>query len=212
MNTFSTKDAENDLKRYREKGPDGTTRALIEAIKAEGVEGRTLLDVGGGIGAIPLELLAARLARADAVDASEAYVAVAREEAARLGYAERTRHVLGRLSDVADAIEPADIVTLDRVVCCDPDLPGLLGTVTARARRVIGLVYPRLTWWNRIAGFVLDGFGRLTGDSTRWYRHSPAEIDALMGAAGFRRRDIDRTLIWHVVLYVRPSPEPIAAE
>ena len=58
-----------------------------------------------------------------------------------------------------------DIVTLDRVVCCDPDLSGLLGTVTARARRVIGLVYPRLTWWNRIAGFVLDSFGRLTGDA-----------------------------------------------
>jgi hypothetical protein len=71
---------------------------------------------------------------------------------------------------------------------------------------VIGLVYPRLTWWNRVAGFVLDGFGRLRGDSTRWYRHSPAEIDALMGAAGFQRRDVDRTLVWQVDLYVRPTP------
>ena len=54
---FGTGEAEGDLKRYRRNGPDSTTKALIEAIVAEGVEGATLLDIGGGIGAIAFELL-----------------------------------------------------------------------------------------------------------------------------------------------------------
>ena len=84
-NTFSDREAANDLKRYLEKGPDATTRALVDAIVATGVEGTTVLDVGGGIGAIPLELLAAGASRAQAVDASEAYIETSRAEAERRG-------------------------------------------------------------------------------------------------------------------------------
>ena len=73
-NTFSDGEAANDLKRYLENGPDATTRALLDAIVAEGLDGRTVLDIGGGIGAIQLELMAAGAAQVVAVDASEAYI------------------------------------------------------------------------------------------------------------------------------------------
>jgi ubiquinone/menaquinone biosynthesis C-methylase UbiE len=69
--------AASDLKRYREKGPRPWTRTLIESLKAEGVEGATLLDIGGGIGVIPHELLAAGASSATCVDASAAYLATA---------------------------------------------------------------------------------------------------------------------------------------
>src|SRR4051794_41020656 len=95
-NVFSTKEADADVKRYREKGPDSSTKALIEALTAEGVEGQTLLDIGAGIGAIQLDLLAAGLAHAESVDATEAYVVAAREEAERRGFGER---VAGRVGD-----------------------------------------------------------------------------------------------------------------
>ncbi len=207
VNTFSTKDAENDLKRYRQDGPDAATQALIDAIRAEGIEGASLLDVGGGVGAIQLELLAAGLASAQSVDASEAYAAVAKREAERRGLANRASHKVGTLAELADAVAPADIVTLDKVVCCDADLPLLLGDVVARARRMIGLVYPRDRWWNGIASAAIAAWGRITGDPTRWYLHSEAEIDALLGRAGFERREVDRTFIWQVALYVRPPSE-----
>lgn len=204
-NTFSTKEADGDLKRYLKKGPDGTTRALIDAIVAEGVDGATLLDIGGGIGAIPLELLAAGAASAQSVDASEAYVAVARDEADRRGYGDRTSARAGDFVELAPEIEPADVVTLDRVVCCDPNLLGLLGPAAERARRMVGLVYPRQTWWNRIAARAIAGFGWLTRDTKRWHLHRTRDIDAILHGAGFRRREIERTLIWQVVLYVRPA-------
>lgn len=203
-NTFSTKDADDDLQRYLKQGPDRTTRALIDAIVAEGVEGATLLDIGGGIGAIPLGLLASGAARATTVDATEAYVAVARAEAERRGYGDRTTGRVGTFEEIAPQIEPADIVTLDRVVCCDPNLARLLASAAERAVRMIGLVYPRRTWWNRLAARVLNAFAWLTRNQTRWHLHEPTDIDRILTSAGFRRREIDRTFVWQVALYVRP--------
>ena len=212
VNTFSTKEAEADLKRYRRHGAEGVTRALVEAIKAEGVQGRSLLDVGGGIGAIQLELLAAGLARSESVDATEDYVSVARDEAVRIGYGDRSSHRCGTLTELAADVAAADIVTLDKVVCCDPDLHALLAAVASKANRMVGLIYPRVTWWNRLAARALAAWGRVTRDPTRWHFHPDAQIDGLLRNAGFERRDVDRTLIWQVVLFVRraaaPSKEP----
>ena len=202
-NTFDAKAAEGDLKRYLDNGPNGTTQSLIDAIVAEGVDGATLLDIGGGIGAIQLALLAAGAASATSVDATDAYVSTALAEAERRGYGHRTSGRVGTFEELAAEIQAADVVTLDRVVCCDPDLIGLLGSAAARARRMVGLVYPRATWWNRIAKVFIDGLSWLTRDSTRWHLHQPADIDRILTTAGFRRLDVDRTFIWQVALYVR---------
>ena len=202
-NVFSTKEAEADLKRYRDKGPESSTQALIEAIIAEGVDGASLLDIGAGIGAIQLELLAAGLGHAESVDATEAYAAVARDEAERRGYGDR---VSGRVADfvaVAAEIEPADVVTLDKVVCCYRDMPALLGRASERARRLIGLVYPRETWWNRIGSRIFAAWGWITRDPTRWYLHRTADVDEVLRNAGFERRDVKRELIWQIVVYRR---------
>jgi magnesium-protoporphyrin O-methyltransferase len=203
VNTFSSKEAENDLRRYRRQGPDGTTRSLIDAITAAGIEGATILDVGGGIGAIQLELLAAGAAKATSVDASEAYVAVARAEAIRRGLADRTDQRIGAFEVLAPVLDAADVVTLDRVVCCDPDLPGLLGAAAGHARRMVGLVYPRVTWWNRLAARGMAAWSWITRDTTRWHLHPVEDIDAILRRAGFERRDVSRTLLWHVALYTR---------
>ena len=204
-NTFSDREAANDLKRYLEKGPDKTTRALVDAIVGEGIEGTTVLDVGGGIGAIQLELMAAGAARAEAVDASEAYVETARAEAERRGYGDRTTARLGDFVKLAPSIESADVVTLDRVVCCYPDIDALLGAATDKATRIVGLVYPRDIWWNRAVGRVMNSWSWLTRDSTRWYLYRTEKVDGIMQRAGFAGREITRDWIWQVVLYRRDA-------
>lgn len=204
-NLFSDREAEKDLKRYLEKGPDATTRALIEAIVAEGVEGATVLDVGGGIGAIQLELLGAGAARAEAVDASEAYIATAIAEAERRGYGDRTTARIGNFVELARSIEPADVVTLDRVVCCYPDLDALLGAAAEKATRMVGLVYPRDVWWNRVVGRTMNALGWLTRDPTRWYLQRTEQVDTIMRRAGFAGRQVTRDWIWLVVLYRREA-------
>ena len=210
-NTFSSKNAEDDLKRYLKQGADGTTRALIDAVVAEGVDGATLLDVGGGIGAIQFELLGAGVARATSVDASEGYVEVARREAERRGLSERIDARFGDFVAIADELHAADLVTLDRVVCCYPNLPTLMRAVTSHSKRVVGLVYPRDTWWNRVAARGLAVWGWLTRDSTRWYLHEPGQVDGLLRSAGFVRREVKRSMIWQVVVYRKAAAAEGAA-
>ena len=204
-NTFSDREAADDLKRYLEKGPDKTTRALVDAIVAEGVEGTTVIDIGGGIGAVQLELLAAGAARATEVDASEAYVETARAEAERRGYGERTTARVGDFVELAPSIDIADVVTLDRVVCCYPDVDALLGAAAGKATRIVGLVYPRDIWWNRVVARVVNAWGWLTRDATRWYQYPTSQVDGIMRRAGFAGREITRDWIWQVVLYRRDA-------
>jgi magnesium-protoporphyrin O-methyltransferase len=202
-NVFTSRQAESDLKRYRKNGPDASTNALIDAILADGVQGETLLDIGAGIGAIQLGLLAAGLASAASVDATEAYVETAREEADRRGFGDRVSSRVGDFVTIADDVAAADIVTLDKVLCCYLDLPGLLGRAAERANRVIGLVYPRETWWNRLASRAIAAWCWVTRDPTRWHIHPVVEVDAILARAGFVRHEVKRELIWLIALYRR---------
>ena len=123
---------------------------MIDALKKQGVSGVSLLDIGGGVGAIQHGLLAAGVQNATDVDASKAYLAAARQEANRRGIADRVDFQYGNFVEMADKIEPADVVTLDRVICCYPDMEKLVSLSVERARQLYGLVYPRDTWWIKI--------------------------------------------------------------
>src|SRR5690348_17260167 len=141
-NEFGDDTARRELRGYREKGPDETTRWLIDALRGgpgSSIDGATVLDVGAGVGAVHLELLRAGAVRAVDVDGSPAYLAASREEAARQGVDDRVEYLDGDVVALADRIEPADLVALDRVVCCYPDMRALLGVAAARTQWRIGL-------------------------------------------------------------------------
>jgi len=204
-NVFSRDEAQKDLERFRDDGPDPTTKALIDAISALGIAGATVLDIGGGVGAIQLELLDAGAASTVSVDASPDYVEVAEAEAVQRGYGDRTRHLTGDFVALAGELDPADIVTLDKVVCCYPDLTLLVGRSVGHARRMIGLVYPRDADWVRAIAALMNLGYRLFRSPTRFYIHRMAGADRLIREAGFEARPVRRGFFWQVVLYVRPT-------
>lgn len=200
---FDDKTARKELKDYRRKGPSKTTRLLIEALEAEEVEGMTLLDIGGGIGAIQHELLKANAAGATHVDASSAYLAASRAEADRQGHTDRVDYRHGNFVDLASDIEPADIVTLDRVICCYHDMEALVGLSSALATKFYGVVYPRDTWWIK-AGSALANLGLwLIRNPFRTFVHPTEAIEAIVRRHGFQRRFYRRTFLWQVVVYGR---------
>src|SRR5688572_3812124 len=168
---FNEKEAQNNLKAYRKDGPAKTTRMLIEALKAQGIEGMTLLDIGGGVGAIQHELLRAGVESAIGVDASTAYVKAAQQEAERQGHADRVSYHHANFVDLAPQIPPADIVTLDRVICCYHDVQALVGSSVAKAGMLYGLVYPRDTWWMRAAVPIGNLYFRIVRNPFRVYVH-----------------------------------------
>src|SRR6266478_6674737 len=101
---FSRKYASRDARRYRQRGLGGTSRALVEL--AGDVSGATVLDVGGGIGAIELELLAAGAARATSIEISGAYEQVASALLAERGFADRVERRVADFVGEAETIEP----------------------------------------------------------------------------------------------------------
>ena len=179
------------------------TRDLIEAIKAEGIEGKSLLDIGGGIGAIQHELLKAGVAGSVAVDASTACVQALQQEAQRQGHEERIRVHHGDFVDIADYVQQADIVTLDRVICCYHDLESLVRLSSERAAVLYGLVYPRATWPAMIAVVLFNLYLRLRRNPFRVFLHPRSTVDRMLRHSGFQQRFYKKNLLWQVVLYQR---------
>ena len=201
---FNLRVATAELESYRRQGPRKTTRLLLDALQACGIEGLTVLDIGGGVGVIQHELLRAGVSRAENVEASTAYIAAAREEAARQGHADRLAARHGDFVALSPEISPADIVTLDRVICCYRDMPALVGRSAALARSLYGVVYPRDTWWVR-AGIAAENLVyRLRRTPFRVFVHTATAIEAIVRSHGFERRAAFQATSWQVVVYARP--------
>jgi magnesium-protoporphyrin O-methyltransferase len=198
---FSESEVKAELRGYRRQGPPKQTKLLLEAIRSLGLKNAALLDIGGGIGAIHHELLEDVAQTATHVDASSAYLKEARAEAARRGHGERVMFVHADFTDAAPNIPPADIVTLDRVVCCYPDFRGLLKAAAGHSRKALALTYPRETWYLRIFLKAANFFQRLRRDPFRVFIHPVAEMDSLIKAEGFERIALRRLLVWEMALY-----------
>ena len=200
---FDEKHAIKDLKRYRANGPDKTTRLLLDLLEAEGVRGASLLDVGGGVGVVHHELLAAGAQTAVHVDATAANIRAAEEEATRRGHAGRVRFLQGDFVTLAPEISAADVVTLDRVICCYPDMERLVSASASRARRLYGAVFPRERWFLRLMVALGNLARRLRRNAFRAYVHPVREIDATIRRQGLSARRIHDTFVWRVVVYSR---------
>ncbi len=201
--TFGDEDARASLKRYRKRGPQAQTRKLLEAVRSRGLKDASLIDVGGGIGTIYEELLPDTVSSATHVDASSAYLRVAEDEAGRRGNAERVRFVHADFTDVASELPRADIVTLDRVVCCYPDFHSLLEAAAGRAGRVLAMSYPRDVWFARAAVGLLDLVQAMRRDPFRVFVHPVTEMDRVLQAGGLRLASRQRLAFWEIALYQR---------
>lgn len=202
---FDQKYVAKKLKEYRKKGPKKTTWQLIEALRAEGIDGMTLLDIGGGVGDIQHEMLKSGVSSVTNNEASTAYLEACRQEAERLGHADRICHIPGNFVELANDIAPADIVTLDRVICCYHDMPTLINLSAQKARRLYGIVYPLDRWWIRLAISVYYNFRNwVQRNPMRMFVHPPKVVEATIRGNGLERRFYSVMGPWQVVVYARP--------
>lgn len=200
---FDSKRAERDLRRYRRRGANRTTRLMLEELRRRPLEGRHLLDVGSGIGVIVSELAGTGVAGAAIVEASPAYLEVARREAGKKYGSRRVQFIHGDFVAVAGTLPDTDVVTLDRVVCCYPDAEALLGAAAARTRQTLAFTYPRDRWYVRIM-FAFENFQlRLTGNKFRAFVHAPERMAAALESAGLVRDVRRNTLVWTLDVYHR---------
>jgi len=166
---FGKRAAARDARRYRKRGLTGSARELVEL--AGDVRDASVLEVGGGIGSIELELLEAGASRATNVELSGEYERQASELLTERGFTERVERRVGDFVDDADAIEPHDVVVMHRVVCCYPDVDALVGAAAERARKRMLLTYPRERALTRTGARVVNTLLRLSGNGFRVYVH-----------------------------------------
>jgi magnesium-protoporphyrin O-methyltransferase len=178
---------------------------LLTELRRQSLHDLHLLDVGSGIGVIAAELAAVGLASATLADASPASLDVARRNLGSRYGARPTQFILGDFAVTAAEVTEADIVTLDRVVCCYPDAESLLRAAAVRARRLLAFTYPSDRWYIQ-AGFALGNFlFRLTRNPFRIFVHSPQCMASVLEAAGFVRAAHCESFLWSFHLYRRAA-------
>jgi hypothetical protein len=200
---FDQANAEDDLKEYRAHGPADMTKRLLEALKASGVDGLTLIDVGGGVGVIQHELAGAGVSRVTDVDASRAYLHVAREEAERRGYADRAAYLYGDFVALAPDLPGADIVTMDRVICCYPDVDALVNTAASKAKRYLAVVYPRDRFIFKLGLPLANLIFRFQRTAFRIFLHPTAAVERIAASHGFRKLAQHDGWLWQVSVYAK---------
>ena len=200
---FGPEAARRDLERYRRRGPDRTTKLILEGIRTTTVRGGRLLDIGAGIGVIHHELLGSAIDRATHVEAASAYIGAASEEDERREREGNVDYVLGDGVECSGDLTPADVVTLDRVICCYPDWERLVRSSASKAERVYAFSMPHDRWYVRIAVTIGNLVRRFRGNGFRTFVHPVAEVDRVLAELGFHRIYLRRTVVWHVALYGR---------
>jgi hypothetical protein len=200
---FGARTARRDARRYRRKGLDATAQRLVDEVAVRGLAGTSVLEVGGGVGAIDLELLQNGASRATIVELSHGYdeeASILAREAGAEQWIER-RH--GDFVEQEEQVDSADIVVMHRVVCCYPDPDLLVGAASRHARRLLAISFPRDTWWLRLGFRATNLWCRLTG-GIEAFVHPPAQVVRAAESRGLRTMVHERSgHIWRVAVFER---------
>jgi magnesium-protoporphyrin O-methyltransferase len=184
--------------RYRKRGLDKPSRRMVEFLASRGVDGASVLEIGGGVGEIHLELLKRGAARAVNLELSPAYDDEATQLAREAGVEGRVERRLHDIAAEPAAVEPVDIVVLHRVVCCYPDYERLLTAAGDHAGRMLVFSHPPRNAISR-ALFGAQNLGfRLRGREFRTFAHPPAAMLAVLERRGLKPAFAHRGVPWHV--------------
>jgi 2-polyprenyl-3-methyl-5-hydroxy-6-metoxy-1,4-benzoquinol methylase len=195
---FNQRFARRLANRYRKRGLDKTAQTMVEFLQGLGIEGASVLEIGGGVGEVQIELLKAGAAQAQNLELSSAYEEQARALAEQAGVQGRLDWRIHNLAESPETVAPADLVVLHRVVCCYPDYERLLGAAADHARRALVFSYPPRNPLSRAFYGVFSMVMRLTRSSFRGFAHPPGAMLAVLEDHGLRRTFQRRSRIWQV--------------
>jgi magnesium-protoporphyrin O-methyltransferase len=200
--TFTEGFARRVARRYRRRGLGRTARRMVNVIAEAGLVGTTVLEIGGGVGEIHLELLKRGAARATNLELSSAYEAEAQELVENAGYSDRVQRRILDIAAAPDEVDSADVVVLHRVVCCYPDYARLLAAVADHARRQVVFSHPPRNLVSRALFGAQNLFFRVQRSPFRVFTHPPAQMRAVLAERGLRCQAL-RAPVWQIVAGTR---------
>lgn len=178
---------------------------MVDVARERGVEGSTVLEVGGGVGEVQVELLRAGARRAVSVELTPTHEEAATELLDNLQLRERVERTVADFVGAGDSVAAADVVVLNRVICCYPDMPALAGAAARHTRTLLVMSYPASRWWIRV--------GLAAGNALLWlarrefhiFVHRPDRIGAAVEGGGLRSASRRKGLFWEVAAWERPG-------
>ncbi len=201
--TFGARFARRSANRYRRRGLDRAARRIVELVEEQGVQGASVLEVGGGVGEIQVELLKRGAAGATNLELSSAYEPEARRLLTDAGLTGRVDRRILDIAAAPDAVAPADVVVLHRVVCCYPDYARLLGAVADHARRQVVFSHPPRNLLSRAVVRGQNLVLRLLRSDFRVFAHPPEAMLGVLAERGLRPTRTARARIWQVAAVER---------
>ena len=198
--------ARRSLEQYRKKGHGDLERQMLAAASAGGLAGARVLEIGGGIGTFQSELLEAGAERGEVVELVAAWEPYARELAREKGLEERTSFRIADVLDDPAGVEPAEVVVMNRVVCCSPDGVELAGVAARLARRTLVLSFPRDVFWVRAGLGLVNAGMRLLGRSFRVFAHPREALLRSAQSEGLGLAASGRGAIWEFAALERAGP------
>ncbi len=209
---FDQRFASGIARRYRRHGLTDPERRIIELLSGIGVDGASVLEIGGGVGEIQLELLARGAAVTVNLELSDSYEEQADELMRLRGIDGRVTRIVGvDLAVSGEDVAVADFVVLHRVVCCYPDFERLLGAAADHARRALVFTHPPSTWVTRAMVSISNTWMAVLGRRYRGFVHSPDAMLDVLRRHGMIVHQRDRAARWRIAVAVRePAPVPAA--
>jgi SAM-dependent methyltransferase len=202
--------AVHSASRARKRGVGAPiTGRMLEALGRQGLDGRTMLDVGCGTGDLALASLQRGAAHATGIDLAGGAIAEARSLAAERGLSDRSSFTAG--DGAVAPLAPHDVVALNRVLCCYPSVESLLANTLEASRAVYAYTAPVHTGlmgrFNRISVAVSNRWFRLRDRKFRGFQafvHDLDSVDRTIAAAGFQRVHRSRERgIWQLAIFTR---------
>jgi magnesium-protoporphyrin O-methyltransferase len=200
---FSAKQAEAKARRFRERGLDGEAREILRLMSEDARRGMTVLEVGGGIGALDIELVRAGAAHATNVELATSYERAASRLIAEAGLEGRIDRRVANFVTEADAIAVADAVILERVVCCYPDDVALVRAAARHSARRLVLTFPVERWWIGLGLAAANVLLRVRRSKFRGFLHPASRVIATAEAEGLRLTYRRKGLIWQILVFAR---------
>lgn len=203
---FDGQRAAGDAARYRKQGLNATAEHILSFLQARGVESLSVLEVGGGIGDLQIELLRAGATGTINVELSPAYEATAAELLQESKLQDRVERRVADFVAAAGTLPDADIVIMNMVVCCYPNMKRLVEAATAKARRYLALSFPRDIWLlSDLMALAINIPPRLRGSDFRFFVHPPRAILGTAAASGLQLQRDERGYFRRVTLLSRPA-------
>lgn len=203
---FDARTAEGDLEDYLELGLGPLESRMVDELsRVRAVDGARVLEIGGGIGAIQADLLQKGAASGEVIELVAAYGPYADRLAKQRGYADRTSWRVHDLLADPDAVEPADVVVMNRVVCCSADGPDLAAAAAALTTRALILSYPRSTRLTRLATAAQRAAYRFIGRQYRAYAWPEERLIRAAASGGLVEASRGGGLIWRYLVMLRPA-------